>query len=274
MEVKRKVKIINCDGFDIASTIEGDEGEECPIYFPANCLVYVECGRLNLYIEDEIVTIQRDEFVFVRKYSYGKYKKFIDQDRGKFREHIFILNDVFIQEVVKDFELQEKNIPSEKTIFPLPKNPILKGLMKSIEIYINERTQVDRRLIQMKTKEALYALTHLRPELSAIFSEFSSPGKADLELFMEYNYMHNISLDRFAQLSGRSLSSFNREFRRLFKTTPHKWIRARRLELAKKLLTETRKNPIDVYLEVGFKDLAHFSRSFKQYFGINPSEVK
>lgn len=29
----------------------------------------------------------------------------------------------------------------------------------------------------------------------------------------------------------------------------------------------------DIYIELGFEDLAHFSRSFKKYFGKNPSEV-
>ena len=41
-----------------------------------------------------------------------------------------------------------------------------------------------------------------------------------------------------------------------------------------RLLTFTNKTPSVVYLEVGFEDLAHFSRSFKQEFGINPSAVE
>ena len=267
-------KIISCEGFDIATTIEGENIDEYPIYYPSNCLIYVECGQLKLKIENQVFTVNKNEFVFVRKYVYGKYIKIIDEGEGKFRDHIFILNDIFIKEVIREFEFPE-NIPHNNApIFQFSSNPVLKGLMKSIEIYVNGQVDVDRELIQLKTKEAFYALTKLNPELITVFYEFSAPGKADLVSFMEHNFMYNISLERFAQLSGRSLSSFNREFRRFFKQTPHKWIKERRLELAKRILTQTQRMPIDVYLEVGFKDLAHFSRSFKDHFGINPSELK
>lgn len=86
--------------------------------------------------------------------------------------------------------------------------------------------------------------------------------------------MRNITLEKFAEMSGRSLSTFNRDFRKIFQMSPHKWIKQKRLELARKLLISTSKKASDVYLEVGFEDLAHFSRSFKSYFGLNPSEVK
>ncbi|WP_311948720.1 helix-turn-helix domain-containing protein [Mucilaginibacter terrae] len=33
------------------------------------------------------------------------------------------------------------------------------------------------------------------------------------------------------------------------------------------------KNPNEVYLEVGFEDLSHFSFAFKKEFGKTPSEV-
>ncbi|MEM6726474.1 MAG: AraC family transcriptional regulator, partial [Bacteroidota bacterium] len=102
----------------------------------------------------------------------------------------------------------------------------------------------------------------------------ASPEKADLVEFINHNFMFNLKLSQFAKMSGRSLSSFNREFRRIFHETPHRWIMKSRLEMAKELLIQPARKPSDVYLEVGFEDLAHFSKRFKSYFGINPSEVK
>lgn len=92
--------------------------------------------------------------------------------------------------------------------------------------------------------------------------------------FVLYNYHTNVPLETFARQSGRSLSTFNRDFKMIFGETPHRWIRKKRLEKARELLTTTTKKVSEVYLEVGFEDLAHFSKSFKKEFGVNPSEVK
>ena len=55
--------------------------------------------------------------------------------------------------------------------------------------------------------------------------------------------------------------------------TPSRWIVKRRLEEAKCLIEKVGRKPVDVYLEVGFKNLSHFSTAFKKEFGISPSNL-
>ena len=54
--------------------------------------------------------------------------------------------------------------------------------------------------------------------------------------------------------------------------TPQKWLIRRRLEAAYIQLKEGRKVQ-DVYVDVGFKNPAHFSTAFKKRYGISPTEV-
>ncbi len=44
--------------------------------------------------------------------------------------------------------------------------------------------------------------------------------------------MHNIPLEKFATLTGRSISTFKRDFQAIFKETPNKWLIKKRLDLA------------------------------------------
>jgi AraC-like DNA-binding protein len=44
--------------------------------------------------------------------------------------------------------------------------------------------------------------------------------------------MFNMPLERFGYLTGRSLSTFNRNFRKIFQITPQRRITEKRLELA------------------------------------------
>jgi hypothetical protein len=49
---------------------------------------------------------------------------------------------------------------------------------------------------------------------------FSEPGKIDLEAFMNRNFHFDVSLERFAYLTGRSLSTLKRDFKDLYNLPP------------------------------------------------------
>ncbi len=90
---------------------------------------------------------------------------------------------------------------------------------------------------------------------------------------MNRHYMYNVPAVQFARLTGRSLASFKRDFEKIFQTSPGQWLLQKRLEEAHYLIREKGRKPSDVYLDVGFENLSHFSRSFKQAFGVSPSMV-
>ena len=268
-----KFKVIDCEGIHVAASVETTATDNIPIYYPATMLVYVEQGQMNLRSDNQVYSLSENEFGLIRKYTYGTYFKTWNQNQNGFKDHIFILHDEFIREVIGNFEKPKDFMPYELPMIKIPTSTILEGLMSSVKVYLNGEAQIDRNLIRLKTYEALYAISKSNPNLLHIFNEFSTPERADLVKFIEHNYTHKVPLEELAKMSGRSLSTFNRDFKKTYKTSPHKWIKKQRLELAKKILLNTPRKPSDVYLEVGFEDLAHFSKSFKSYFGKNPSEI-
>jgi len=99
------------------------------------------------------------------------------------------------------------------------------------------------------------------------------PGKLDLVEFMEKNYMFNLSLEKFGYLTGRSLTTFKKDFEKVFQSTPGKWLTHKRLQLAHYQILEKKRKPSDVYIDVGFENLSHFSFAFKKQFGYNPTSI-
>jgi len=73
-------------------------------------------------------------------------------------------------------------------------------------------------------RELLLISLLTKPELSGLFFDYGIPGKIDLEQFMNQNYRFNVNLDRFAFLTGRSLSFFKRDFKQTYNDTPHRWL--------------------------------------------------
>jgi len=80
--------------------------------------------------------------------------------------------------------------------------------------------------------------------------------------------MFNMPIEKFGYLTGRSLTTFKRDFKKAFGITPQKWLTMKRLELAHYQLTEKDRRPIEVFYEVGFEKikLEDFAKEFAARF--------
>jgi AraC-like DNA-binding protein len=74
-------------------------------------------------------------------------------------------------------------------------------------------------------------------------------------------------MPKFASYTGRSLAVFKRDFKKVSRLSPQKWLIQRRLEATHDKIRNDGKKVSDVCFEVGFKNLSHFSRVFKEQFG-------
>lgn len=158
-------------------------------------------------------------------------------------------------------------------IWRFPDHPLLKSCLASLIPYFDVQEKFPENIASLKINEAISILRLIEPKIDRVLTNFEEPGKIDLVGFMEKNFMFNMPMERFGYLTGRSLSTFNRDFKKHFHATPQKWLTQKRLELAYYQLSEKRKKPSDVYLEVGFEDLSHFSFAFKKQFGCAPTEL-
>ena len=111
-------------------------------------------------------------------------------------------------------------------------------------------------------------------QLSAYFQSLLKSDAPPLSQIMEANFCCNLALEKFARLSHRSLSTFKRDFRRYYNQSPGKWLLHKRLEYSAVLLKNPGRNVSQVALDCGFEDLSHFSRAFKDKFGISPASYR
>jgi AraC-like DNA-binding protein len=148
---------------------------------------------------------------------------------------------------------------------------LLKGFVDSLIPYL-QQGQPDERIVALKTRELILLLIQNDPVFKNILFDFSEPGKIDLQAFMNSHYRHNVSIDRFAFLTGRSLSGFKRDFEKLYQISPSRWLVQKRLQEARFLIEEKHEKPSDIYLDLGFEDLSHFSFAYKKSFGYAPNK--
>ena len=111
-------------------------------------------------------------------------------------------------------------------------------------------------------------------------SEFST-NKVDEEFlhkviqYIESNIEHSeLSVDMLAQNMNLSRSQVYRKIKALTNLTANEFIRQIRLKKSLKLLSEGNMNISEIAYSVGFSSQSYFTRSFKEYYGKSPSELK
>lgn len=201
--------------------------------------------------------------------------KFIKQppENGEFRALSLYLN----QKVLKDFSLEygitAEQKPCDKSVLEIEDSNLFKHYFDSLLSYHQANGFNNQQLVDLKLKEGILLLLQTNPDLKNMLFDFTEPHKIDLEAFMNKNYHFNVHLERFAYLTGRSLATFKRDFEKIFNTTPGRWLQQKRLQQAYYLLSKKGKTASDIYLDLGFEDLSHFSFAFKKAFGHAPSKI-
>lgn len=166
-----------------------------------------------------------------------------------------------------DINIKTKEAPK---ILQYSNHPLLESCLSSLIPYFKMKT-VSGDIASLKIMEAITILRSIDKEIDQVLGNFEEPGKVELMGYMEKNFMFNLPLEKFCYLTGRSLSTFKRDFQKAYNLSPGRWLLLKRLELAHFKLAVKKQKPVDVCYEVGFENLSHFSFAFKKQFGYTPS---
>jgi AraC-like DNA-binding protein len=240
-------------------------------FWAHNTLVLMVSGQFTVETSMQQLTMRQGEMMLIGKNQLGTLTK--TPLPGENYESIVICLQ---EDLLRKVALEENIGPGQKYLGPpnilIPSNDFLQGFFQSIMPYARSRTEVfTEEMGMLKVKEAVKLLLHTMPRLNEFLFDFSEPHKIDLERFMLSNYQFNIPVEKFAQLTGRSLAAFKRDFQKTFGMPPRHWLQEKRLTEARHLIEKSNRKPSAIYLDLGFESLSHFSHSFKKRFGKTPT---
>jgi AraC-like DNA-binding protein len=241
------------------------------VYFASNALYYVESGSAVLQSNQNEVRIQKGEIAIIKQHSRLDIQKVKDKSGTDFKSIIFYLFPDFVTEFAKKSESQTTSLSAD--IIHLGKQQSLKDFSESL-LPLFENKQLKYSDIKEKTFSALLYLTQHNKQLLHFLASHSKPIKIDLYEFMIHIEVNNYSVQELAELTGRSLSSFKRDFYNVFETTPHQWLLGKKMDYAEHLLREKKMKASDFYFMLGFHELSHFSSAFKKVKGISPTQIQ
>jgi AraC-like DNA-binding protein len=238
-----------------------------------HALGYILAGEVHFFTNKEIKIYKQGMIGLIRRNQLAKTIKVPPADGGEFKAINILLNQDMLRKYSREKDITVPGIYKEPTMIELSPDPFIKSYFSSLVPYFDQPQQLTKSLAALKTEEAIELLLRHDPSLKDLLFDFSTPHKIDLEAFMNRNFTYHVSLSHFAKMTGRSLATFKRDFQKTFAQTPEKWLQQKRLERAHYLIAHRKQSPGAVYLEVGFENLSHFSASFKNFYGYNPSSI-
>ena len=249
------------------------QDEPLGIWSHTDWLVHVVSARATWRTSQGTLTAEAGETAFFRKGAYIS-PPHVETDLCLI---IFAISDAIVRETVREFAAELPPMPEP---YDLPElalrvnhDTALSAFLQSMAVYFASDEAPPTLLLRLKLKELLTSIlvSTANPALSAYFRSVALRDAPPIPAIMEANFHHNLPLVDFAKLCHRSLSSFKREFRQHYNTTPGKWLLERRLECASRMLSTTSMSVTEVAFECGFEDASHFCRAFKDKFGQPPS---
>lgn len=267
-----QLDVFDCSNVLIASYFADDR--ECAHENREHTLIYLCSGRLEIEERGKKTVLYPGDCAFMRRDNRMWLQKRVGKGEP-YRSIVLKFSKSFLREFYQTLDRQQIPIDSKRekaSLLLLPKNrPDIRSLFESVIPYFDAGEKPSEKILKLKMIEGVYVLLNTDRNLYASLFDFVEPWKIDILDYLNENYMCDLSMKEIASYTGRSLATFKRDFAKVSDLTPQKWIIRRRLEAAHDLIRSGKKKVTEACFDVGFKNLSHFSKIYKETYGVAPS---
>jgi AraC family transcriptional regulator, exoenzyme S synthesis regulatory protein ExsA len=245
--------------------------EKIGLWAHTDYLVNVLTGKKTWNTSDGVWEAKRGDTLFFKKGAAIVHQHF----EVGFCLLTFFVPDHLIRTTVREIAGSLENVPPVapiKSAAWVENDVTLSAFLQSMRTYFSGKEKPSEPLLRLKLKELIVSIltSGKNPALAAYFRMLGGSDAPSVAEIMEANFRFNLSLEEYARLCHRSLSSFKRDFQTHFQEPPGKWLLQRRLDHSAALLRGSKLNVTEIAFESGFEDVSHFSRVFKERFNVPP----
>lgn len=267
--------ILKMNGLSVIESCTHTQNNTGSMFLEDHLLLFVLKGKYTVRYGNQSYTVKKNEMVLLQKSITVEYEKSGEKDEEYLLDYMmFFLKEDLINEFVKMADLKPSYPAALDAVSVKSVNDRLISYIESLKPYFTQPDEISSGLIKIKLLELLFDVADTDENFYFQFLQLKRKERKSITEVIEENIFNPVSLNDLAYLSGRSLSTFKREFKEIYNTSPLHYIRNRRLDKAKELLTHTSFSVTDVCFSTGFENVSHFSKVFKERFGISPSLLK
>lgn len=238
------------------------------MYLSSMAILLVEKGEQVIQKHGHpSITVTEKEMVVLPKDLYV-VSDFVTRN-SIFKAVVFFIDDELIKKFLLFYTEGNRTLNPDSKIKKIKSNSqVIRYLNSLILVYKGQKNNCSH--VEIKIIEFLLLLSSCSENKEFISTLIGPVKKRGIRNFMEEHYLENLKIGDYAALTGRSVSTFNREFKKYFAVTPNKWLIEKRLEKSRELLRNTNMSVTDVSTDVGYENISHFISAYKKRYGITP----
>ncbi|MGH1384249.1 helix-turn-helix domain-containing protein [Kordia sp.] len=184
------------------------------------------------------------------------------------------LKKVFNNEKPKFWK--ELNHPLKKDTVQQDASALVSSYFLSVSNFFHHKNALNEDILSVKLIEIVLLLlqTQESSDLNSIARSLFSDRAFSFEEVIEANLYEPLNLKRLAAMTNNSLASFKRKFNSIYNNSPANYIRQKKIERGKKLLTNSQNSISEICYMCGFSNPSSFARIFKAEHNISPSKYR
>lgn len=188
--------------------------------------------------------------------------------------HPDILKKVYNKEIPLIF--QPNNQISNQARRAINNDFLIQKYIEGLLFYFENPSLVNDEILILKLKEIILLLSQTQDaeSIQVILSQLFSPTTFTFKQIIEAHIFEQVSVEDLAQKTNFSVSSFKREFKKLYHDSPANYIKSKRLERAAELLVASDERITSIAFDCGFNDLANFTKSFHDKYYSTPTNYR
>jgi len=243
------------------------------VLFTKATLIYIQHGAKHFrkHLEAEYAQVQAGSVVLMSS-GCRLMSEFVNE-RGVYKSTVICFEADFLAKTLPELVGKAALEPPEYVV-----NPDTSVLKVVAEFSERLKTHPGERILQLRLQELVLALAQADPLAESILvhaiKEGHGASTSRIQHVMKQHFHEPLQLADYAGLCGRSLSSFKRDFKRIFGLAPGSWLNKERLSYAARLLEEDALNITEVCMECGYGHLSNFIRAFQKKYRVSPKQYQ
>ncbi|MEA1981945.1 MAG: helix-turn-helix domain-containing protein [Campylobacterota bacterium] len=232
----------------------------------SHSIVYVESGRVEVQTYDyKKFTITDGEMLFMPRDSY------LISDYIKKEEDMRVFIFFFDFNISSEFLscVNSKAVSTDETILKIDVTQNLSHYIAALK-NVDYKNKRNAHLLKSKMFELLHLVSESNKEFISILRSQES-DKTDIETYMLKHYDKELSVNDWATLSGQSLSTFNRKFKKVYNLSPKKWMLKQNMKLAKEALSKGI-SVSECSSMFSYQNTSNFIKAYKEVYNITPKQ--
>lgn len=241
---------------------------------------YVTRGTKYIYYGDTRHTISKGELFYMGVGNH--YVEEVMDDGRPFEEIVVYYTPEQLQRILLYLNMSYSiNITNSHQCercrrlnhINIPASPSMRSFFNHAASYLHDDNFMhDETAENIKMTELIYLI--ISQVDGCLKSKVLNNVDSARDNFEQIIYSHifsDVSIEKLAEKSNRSLTSFKKEFKRHFYMPPHRWFIQQRLIQSRLLLISTSKSISEIGIECTFPNTSHFIKLFKKQYGTTPA---